>query len=172
MSTRRGSTMLAPSDRPGTRTEGQSPAEALIAFHAVGKDFLLNERVVRAVDAIDLEVHRGEFVVLVGPSGCGKSTLLNMVAGLFAPTRGQVTYAGIPVSGVNLKTGYMTQNDHLLPWRDVVGNILTPLEIKGLNKADRQARVQQLIELVGLVGFEKSYPSQLSGGMRKRTALA
>ncbi len=168
----RGEAMLALTDRRNTESEGQSPAEVLITFRAVGKDFQLNDRVVRAVEGIDLEVRRGEFVVLVGPSGCGKSTLLNMVAGLFAPTRGQVTYGGIPVSGCNLKTGYMTQNDHLLPWRDVVGNISTPLEIKGVNKADRQVRVRQLIELVGLVGFERSYPSQLSGGMRKRTALA
>lgn len=164
--------MLALNDQLHARSEEQSPAEILITFHGVGKDFQLNDRAVRAVEGVDLQVRRGEFVVLVGPSGCGKSTLLNMVAGLFAPTRGQVTYGGQPVSGCNLKTGYMTQNDHLLPWRDVVGNISTPLEIKGMPKSARQERVQQLVELVGLSGFEKSYPSQLSGGMRKRTALA
>jgi NitT/TauT family transport system ATP-binding protein len=163
--------MLALNERVDAK-DAQSPAEVLITFRGVGKDFKLNETVVRAVDGVDLDVGRGEFVVLVGPSGCGKSTLLNMVAGLFAPTRGQVTYAGAPVAGVNLKTGYMTQNDHLLPWRDVIGNIATPLEIKGLSKGARQARVQHLVDLVGLAGFEKSYPSQLSGGMRKRTALA
>jgi NitT/TauT family transport system ATP-binding protein len=163
--------MLALNERVDAK-DAQSPAEALITFRGIGKDFKLNDTVVRAVDGVDLDVGRGEFVVLVGPSGCGKSTLLNMVAGLFAPTRGQVTYAGAPVTGVNLKTGYMTQNDHLLPWRDVIGNIATPLEIKGLSKGERQARVQHLIELVGLAGFERSYPSQLSGGMRKRTALA
>jgi NitT/TauT family transport system ATP-binding protein len=163
--------VLALNERPDPKA-GPKPSEALIRFRAVGKDFQLSERTVRAVEGIDLEIRRGEFVVLVGPSGCGKSTLLNMVAGLFAPTRGQVTYAGVPVSGCNLKTGYMTQNDHLLPWRDVVGNISTPLEIKGLGRNERRARVAHLIELVGLTGFERSYPSQLSGGMRKRTALA
>lgn len=164
--------MLALEKRADAASHEQNPGEILITFSGIGKDFQLNDRVVRAVEGIDLQVRRGEFVVLVGPSGCGKSTLLNMVAGLFPPTRGQVTYAGRPVSGVNLKTGYMTQNDHLLPWRDVVGNISTPLEIKGMPKAERQERVRQLVELVGLSGFEKSYPSQLSGGMRKRTALA
>ncbi|WP_048645781.1 ABC transporter ATP-binding protein [Nitratireductor soli] len=144
----------------------------LIRFENVSKSFELSDRTVRAVENVNLSVAKGEFVVLVGPSGCGKSTLLNMAAGLFHPTNGEVYYAGKRVDGYNLKTGYMTQNDHLLPWRDVVGNISTPLEIRGLAKGAREARVEQLIDLVGLQGFERSYPSQLSGGMRKRTALA
>lgn len=144
----------------------------LIRFENVTKSFELSDRTVRAVENVNLSVATGEFVVLVGPSGCGKSTLLNMTAGLFQPTSGKVHYAGKVVTGYNLKTGYMTQNDHLLPWRDVVGNISTPLEIRHVDKATRQARVEELIALVGLQGFERSYPSQLSGGMRKRTALA
>ena len=121
---------------------------------------------------IDLEVQRGEFITLVGPSGCGKSTLLNMTAGLLKPTAGTVHYDGREVAAVNRNTGYMTQNDHLLPWRTVVGNIQVPLEIRGLAKPAMQDKVRSLMELVGLTGFEKSYPSQLSGGMRKRVALA
>ncbi len=144
----------------------------LISFRGVGKTFHVSGKVVEAVQAIDLDVERGEFVTLVGPSGCGKSTLLNMTAGLFQPTVGSITYDGAEIREVNRKTGYMTQNDHLLPWRDVVGNIRVPLEIQGRSSREIQDRVQALIDLVGLTGFERSYPSQLSGGMRKRTALA
>ena len=144
----------------------------LIAFRNVGKTFHVEDRTVEAVRGVDLDIARGEFVTLVGPSGCGKSTLLNMVAGLFQPSVGSVSYTGTEVKRVNLKTGYMTQNDHLLPWRDVVGNIQVPLEIQNKPATQMRDRVQALIELVGLSGFEKSYPAQLSGGMRKRTALA
>ncbi|HYH42487.1 MAG TPA: ABC transporter ATP-binding protein [Burkholderiales bacterium] len=147
-------------------------SDPLIEFLGVGKTFEAGRGPVVAVTDITLAVTRGELVTLVGPSGCGKSTLLNMAAGLFAPTAGMVRYAGAPVDGYNLRTGYMTQNDHLLPWRDVIGNIAVPLEIRGQSKAEIRARVQSLIEMVGLTGFEKAYPSQLSGGMRKRTALA
>ena len=145
---------------------------ALIQFRNVDKTFRTAERTVHAVENVSLTVAEGEFVTLVGPSGCGKSTLLNMTAGLFQPTTGSVTYDGTEVTGYNLRTGYMTQNDHLLPWRDVVGNIAVPLEIHGQPRGEARSRVDQLIELVGLTGFERSYPSQLSGGMRKRTALA
>ena len=144
----------------------------LIRFRGVGKTFQVDGKPVEAVRGIDLEVQRGEFITLVGPSGCGKSTLLNMTAGLLRPSVGSVHYDGREVAGVNRNTGYMTQNDHLLPWRNVVGNIQVPLEIRGLPKPAMQDKVRSLMELVGLTGFEKSYPSQLSGGMRKRVALA
>ena len=147
-------------------------ADGLIAFQGVGKTFQADGKTVEAVRGVDLSVARGEFITLVGPSGCGKSTLLNMTAGLFQPTVGSVTYAGAPVAGVNLSTGYMTQSDHLLPWRTVVANIQVPLEIQGTPRGEMRDKVAALIELVGLAGFERSYPSQLSGGMRKRTALA
>jgi NitT/TauT family transport system ATP-binding protein len=98
--------------------------------------------------------------------------LLNAAAGLFLPTDGRVLYRGKPVSGYNHSVGYMTQSDHLLPWRDVVGNIAVPLEIKGMGRRETADRVAELVTLVGLKGFEKSYPTQLSGGMRKRAALA
>ena len=159
----------AVTDRAAGAMDSHSP---LIEFRNVGKTFRTPEKTVRAVENVNLSIPRGEFVTLVGPSGCGKSTLLNMTAGLFHPTDGSVHYDGREVTRYNLRTGYMTQNDHLLPWRDVVGNIAVPLEIQGKPRAGARDRVQQLIELVGLTGFEKSYPSQLSGGMRKRTALA
>jgi NitT/TauT family transport system ATP-binding protein len=144
----------------------------LIRFEEVCKDFTSQDAVVTAVCNVDLTVAAGEFVMLVGPSGCGKSTLLNMASGIFAPTSGQVSYDGRPVAGYNLRVGYMTQNDHLFPWRTVAGNIAVPLEIRGLTKKAINDRVEPLLELVGLSAFSNSYPSQLSGGMRKRTALA
>jgi NitT/TauT family transport system ATP-binding protein len=144
----------------------------LIDFRGVGKTFTVGDREVEAMRGIDLDIRRGEFVTLVGPSGCGKSTLLNMTAGLFAPSVGEVRYDGAPVAGVNLRTGYMTQSDHLLPWRTVAANIQVPLEIRGGQRAEMRDKVASLMDLVGLSGFERSYPSQLSGGMRKRAALA
>jgi NitT/TauT family transport system ATP-binding protein len=144
----------------------------IITFERFGKTFPVKRGAIQATRDINLSVAPGEFITLVGPSGCGKSTLLNATAGLFAPTEGRVIYRGNPVSGYNTAVGYMTQSDHLLPWRDVSGNIAVPLEIKRLSKPDIKARVSQLIELVGLKGFEQSYPDQVSGGMRKRVALA
>jgi NitT/TauT family transport system ATP-binding protein len=143
-----------------------------IRYTDVCKSFETKAGLLEAVKGVNLSVRRGEIVTLVGPSGCGKSTLLNMVAGLFPPTEGSVIYAGVPVADLNMRVGYMTQSDHLLPWRTVVGNVMAPLEIRGIPKAEASVRVADLLELVGLTGFEKSYPDQISGGMRKRTALA
>lgn len=147
-------------------------APTVISFRNVAKAFTVKGVAKQASHSINVDIQQGQVVTIVGPSGCGKSTLLNMVAGLFAPTEGQVLYSGQPVKGINGRTGYMTQSDHLLPWRDVVGNIAVPLEIRGVGKAERQARIRELVALVGLEGHEKAYPSQLSGGMRKRAALA
>ncbi|MDH4763305.1 NitT/TauT family transport system ATP-binding protein [Pseudomonas sp. SORGH_AS199] len=149
-----------------------APAPTVISFRNVAKAFTVKGVAKQASHSINVDIQQGQVVTIVGPSGCGKSTLLNMVAGLFAPTEGQVLYSGQPVKGINGRTGYMTQSDHLLPWRDVVGNIAVPLEIRGVGKAERQARIRELVALVGLEGHEKAYPSQLSGGMRKRAALA
>ncbi len=146
--------------------------EAIVHFEGVEKAFNSTNGPVVAVRDLNLSVYRGEILTVVGPSGCGKSTILNMTAGLFAPTNGIVRYAGDKVAGPNRKTGYMTQKDHLLPWRTVEDNISVPLEIRGWDRKKRADRVAELTQLVGLAGFEKAYPSQLSGGMRKRTALA
>ena len=146
--------------------------DPFITFERVGKIFGEPGAQFTAVEEVTLQVGRGEFVTVVGPSGCGKSTVLNMTAGVLQPTTGRVTYNGIPVAGLNLKTGYMTQNDHLLPWRTVAKNIAVPLEIRGEGRAAIRSGVGSLMELVGLTGFEDVYPSELSGGMRKRVALA
>ncbi|WP_043765118.1 ABC transporter ATP-binding protein [Roseivivax isoporae] len=155
-----------------TEQAGSKGHVPLIEFRGVGKRFTVKGEPLQAVRDIDLKVREGEILTLVGPSGCGKSTLLNMAAGLFEATEGEVIYRGAPVKPYNNSVGYMTQSDHLLPWRDVIGNIAIPLEIKGLPKAQVVARVEELMETVGLTGFGRSYPNQLSGGMRKRCALA
>jgi len=151
---------------------GENGAGAFIRFTGVQKSFQAGGRAFVAVRDVSLSVARGEVVTLVGPSGCGKSTLLNMTAGLFGPTQGRVEYDGAEVRGVNRRVGYMTQADHLLPWRTVAGNIAVPLQIRRVDKRVAQARVEELLALVGLSGFGASYPNQLSGGMRKRAALA
>lgn len=125
-----------------------------------------------AVTDISLTVDRGKFVCIVGPSGCGKSTLLNMVAGLMSPTRGKVSYRGEPVVGVNTSVGYMTQKDNLLPWRTLHKNVAISLEIQRVPRKEIDAKVDKMLERVGLESYGSYYPSQLSGGMRKRATLA
>jgi NitT/TauT family transport system ATP-binding protein len=146
----------------------------MIELSGVTKEFNARGKVTRALDPVDISVAEHEFLALLGPSGCGKSTVLNMVAGLLAPTSGHVTYRGAPVSGPNGRVGYMTQKDTLLPWRSVADNVGIALELRcrAVGDAERRQRVAAVLELVGLTGFEHHYPAELSGGMRKRAALA
>ena len=144
----------------------------LLEFRGVDKRFHVNGQWHPAVEGIDLDVATGQVVTLVGPSGCGKSTLLNMAAGMFGPSAGRVLYRGEELHGLNHRVGYMTQQDHLLPWRTVFANIALPLELRSLPRAEREQRTHELVHLVGLEGFERHYPAQVSGGMRKRVALA
>ena len=113
--------IAAGSDLAKGGSSGAKPS-VLVSFEAVGKSFTTALGTVEAVRDITFDVGRGELVTLVGPSGCGKSTLLNMAAGLMAPTTGTVRYAVAPVRGINGRVGYMTQNDHLLPWRTIARN--------------------------------------------------
>ncbi|HWK12795.1 MAG TPA: ABC transporter ATP-binding protein [Rhizobiaceae bacterium] len=147
---------------------------AQITLENVTVEFTSRALTVKAVDSISLDIRQGEFVALVGPSGCGKSTALNMIAGLLKPSAGSVTYAGAPVAGPNTRVGYMTQKDTLLPWRTVEDNIAIAFELRArkAEAANARERVREMIELVGLAGFERHYPAELSGGMRKRAALA
>jgi NitT/TauT family transport system ATP-binding protein len=146
--------------------------QALIEIEGISKQFYRNGEALLACSNVSLYIQRGEFVAVVGPSGCGKSTLLNMTAGLMKPSGGAVRYDGALVDGVNRNVGYMTQRDNLLPWRSVEANVGLALQIARAPAAERQRKVQEYIRLVGLTGFEKHYPSELSGGMRKRVALA
>lgn len=129
------------------------------------------QRAFLALHGITLTVGAGRFVSFVGPSGCGKSTLLNMVAGLIRPTQGEIRYKGRALEGINTDVGYITQDDNLLPWRTLIENVELALEFRGVPPAERRRRAERYIARVGLAGFESHYPHELSGGMRKRTAL-
>jgi len=144
----------------------------MIDIRNVSKAFRRGNSVVEALRDFNLSIGQREVVAVIGPSGCGKSTLLNMIAGLYPPNKGRVMYKGAPVIDVNTDVGYMTQKDNLLPWRDVRDNIAFPLELAGVAKAERTARADLAIKQVGLDGFETRFPSELSGGMRKRACLA
>ena len=144
----------------------------MIEIKNVSKSFHKRGATVDAVHGMNFNIERREIVAVIGPSGCGKSTLLNMIAGLYAPTRGTIFYNGAEVSAVNTSVGYMTQKDNLLPWRNIRDNVAFPLELAGLSKSERTQRANQVIERVGLQGFEDRFPNELSGGMRKRACLA
>jgi NitT/TauT family transport system ATP-binding protein len=143
----------------------------MIRIENVSKSFYKRDTAVDAVRNMNLTIERREIVAVIGPSGCGKSTLLNMIAGLYAPTHGQIVYKGTTVSAINTDVGYMTQKDNLLPWRSVRDNVAFPLELAGVAKPERADRTDQVIQHVGLRGFEDRYPNELSGGMRKRVCL-
>ena len=125
-----------------------------------------------AVKDASLSVAAGEFVSVVGPTGCGKSTLLNVAAGLLAPSAGTVRIDGVPLSGINEHAGYMFQADALMPWRSALANVRAGLEFHGTANAEATPRAREWLARVGLAGFEDRFPHQLSGGMRKRVALA
>jgi len=125
-----------------------------------------------AVTDVNLTVKNGEFVSVVGPSGCGKSTLLKVVSGLLKPSEGTAYIDGKPITDVPESIGMVFQNDALLPWKSVIDNIRLPLAIKGQSRTEQEDKARDLIKMVGLEGFEHFYPSRLSGGMRKRVALA
>ena len=149
-------------------------AGEFINLNGISKTFERDSKAIMALAPVDLAIERKEFVALVGPSGCGKSTILNMVAGLLRPTEGRLAYDGKPVDDLNLRVGYMTQKDTLLPWRTAADNVASPLELscRKCSKSEREDKVRRMIELVGLKGFESHYPGELSGGMRRRVALA
>jgi len=125
-----------------------------------------------AVRDASLRIAPGEFVSVVGPTGCGKSTLLNVAAGLLLPSSGDVTVHGAPLAGINSRAGYMFQADALMPWRNALSNVMAGLQFRGVPSAERERRARDWLARVGLEGFEDRYPHQLSGGMRKRVALA
>jgi NitT/TauT family transport system ATP-binding protein len=133
-----------------------------------------------AVRDLSFEVRDGEFLTIVGPSGSGKSTLLNLIAQIDAPTEGEIRFRGEPIAGPNTRVlrpgwdrqfGYVTQDDTLLPWRTLLDNVLFPLRVQGRLSAQTRERARELMRAVGLERFERYYPHELSGGMRKRAAL-
>jgi NitT/TauT family transport system ATP-binding protein len=144
----------------------------MIEIRAVHKEFAKSERRVVALEEIDLTVAEREFVAILGPSGCGKSTLLNMVAGFDLPTRGSVKVAGEEIVAPAPSRGVVFQEPALFPWLTVMDNIVFGPKTRGQSAADYRARAAQIIEAVGLSGFEASYPAELSGGMRQRVGIA
>jgi NitT/TauT family transport system ATP-binding protein len=147
-------------------------AQAVVSIQNVSKTFLKGE--VTALERITLDVVEGEFVSLIGPSGCGKSTLLRLIGDLVAPTTGTVTVNGKTAHQARLDRDYgiVFQDAVLFDWRTVAKNIALPLELLGWKRGRWAPRVQELIELVELAGFEKHHPWQLSGGMQQRVAIA
>ncbi|MFB6447202.1 ABC transporter ATP-binding protein [Bradyrhizobium tunisiense] len=129
-------------------------------------------RVYTAVEKAHLAVAQGEFVAIVGPTGCGKSTLLNVAAGLLTPAAGSVRIFDRPLAGLNRDAGYLFQADALFPWKTALDNVAIGLEVKGTTRAEALQRAQQWLTAVGLGAFANRYPHMLSGGQRKRVALA
>ena len=125
-----------------------------------------------AVKDATMAVADGEFVSVVGPTGCGKSTLLNVAAGLLKPTSGAIRTFGEPLTGINRRAGYMFQSEALMPWRSALANVTAGLQFRGVEAAEARRQGEDWLARVGLAGFGDRYPHQLSGGMRKRTALA
>lgn len=146
----------------------------MISVKDVDLIFETNDGPVQALRNVSLEVEKGDFVSFIGPSGCGKTTLLRAIAALEIPTKGNLTVNGkSPDSArIDREYGYVFQAAGLYPWRTVEGNIKLPLEIMGYPKAEIKERIQKVIELVELKGFEKKFPWQLSGGMQQRASIA
>jgi NitT/TauT family transport system ATP-binding protein len=145
----------------------------MLELDRVSRDFTAPDgRVYRAIEEISLAVAPGAFVAIVGPSGCGKSTLLNVAAGLLPPSSGAVRIDAMPLHGINRHATYMFQQDALLPWKTVRDNIALGPSIAGAPRADALAQADEWLARVGLTPFASHYPSQLSGGMRKRAIMA
>jgi NitT/TauT family transport system ATP-binding protein len=125
-----------------------------------------------AVQNIDLTASPGEFIAIVGPTGCGKSTLLNASAGLLKPSDGEVKIFGAPLHGLNSRAGYLFQQDALMPWKTALQNVAVALEPKGVSRKEAEVKARDWLRRVGLAAFVDRYPHMLSGGQRKRVALA
>ncbi len=145
---------------------------AALALEGVSKTFSTRGGQLAALQKVDLTVIEGELLTVVGPSGCGKSTILNLVAGLSVPSSGTIRVHGKPAHGTSRSIGYISQRDNLLPWRTVIGNVEVGLELVGMRASERRRRAREVIERVGLAEFERSYPHELSGGMRQRVNIA
>jgi NitT/TauT family transport system ATP-binding protein len=152
-----------------TQAGSDGPA---IELRGATKRFRSSGGVHTAVRDLDLTVNSGEFVAVVGPTGCGKSTMLSLVSGLEPASAGQALVHGRPVDGIPDGVGYMFQNDAVLPWRSVLDNVATGPRYRGATRRAAREKARDWVERVGLGGFESYYPHQLSGGMRKRVALA
>ena len=127
---------------------------------------------ISALSDINLEIARGEFVTVVGPSGCGKTTLLKILAGILHKSSGNVLVNGNPIEGPSRQLGVVFQEPLLLPWRNIIDNVMVPIEVQGQDRQTFKTVARQMLELVGLGGFENKYPRELSGGMQQRVGIA
>ncbi len=144
---------------------------AAIAVRGLAKTYLTRDGRLPALERISFDVAEGEFVAVVGPSGCGKSTLLKILAGLLPPSAGEASLRGAAITGPRRDIGVVFQSPVLFPWRTVLDNVLLPVDVQGLGRARSTPTAVELLALVGLAGFERRYPWELSGGMQQRVAL-
>src|SRR4051794_6026445 len=166
-----------------TNASGQGPAHLhLVSDRAVGgrpgiklsgvsKTYRSRDGDVPSLRPLDFHINEGEFFVVVGPSGCGKSTLLKMISGLLAPSTGEILVEGEQVTKPHGNVGIVFQNSLLLPWRNILSNVMLPIDMKRLPRQEYLIRAKALLKLVGLEGFEKKLPWQLSGGMQQRASI-
>jgi NitT/TauT family transport system ATP-binding protein len=148
-----------------------APATDAITVSAVDKRYASRHGTVRALEAVTFSVSEGEFVAVVGPSGCGKSTLLKILAGLLPSSGGAALLRGTQIAGPRRDIGVVFQSPVLFPWRTVLDNVLLPVDVQRLDRARHEKVALDLINLVGLGGFEHRYPWELSGGMQQRVAI-
>src|ERR1017187_2857616 len=164
---------VEPARPPGAATEAiDSRDSRLLDVDRVSKRFVTSEGPIPAVDDVSFSIAPGEFVSIIGPSGCGKSTVFNIIGGLVGDYEGRVTVAGDTVRGTHPAIGMVFQEESTFPWRTVVENVAFPLEIAGASRQARIERAEHFVAMVGLRGFERRYPAELSGGMRHRGALS
>jgi NitT/TauT family transport system ATP-binding protein len=147
-------------------------AEPILVVEHIVKRFETLDGALTAVDDVSFQVAPGEFLAVIGPSGCGKSTLFNIIGGLLDADEGRVAVGGDMVRGPHASIGMIFQEESTFPWRTVIDNVAFPLEVAGIGKAERLATARHFVDLVGLSGFERRYPSELSGGMRQRVSMA
>src|SRR6202158_2002000 len=164
--------VTVPFERIDAGAPKAAPADALLVVDDIVKRFETSDGVLTAVDHVSLSVAPGEFVGVIGPSGCGKSTLFNWVGGLLYGYEGTVKVAGERLRGPHASIGMIFQEESTFPWRNVLDNVAFPLEIAGMPKRERIERARHFVSMVGLDGFEKRYPAELSGGMRQRVSMA
>ena len=162
-------TILSASDRVVPVPQAEP---AILVVDDLVMHFATDDGGVTALDHVSFNVRPGEFLAVIGPSGCGKSTLFSVVGGLLGGYQGSVAVGGETISGPHASIGMVFQEESTFPWRSVVDNVCFPLEIAGMPKAERVDRARHFISMVGLDGFEKRYPSELSGGMRQRVSMA
>ena len=159
------------SDRAGAAAR-MRPADPILVIEDIVKRFDTPEGALTAVEHVSFSVVPGEFLAVIGPSGCGKSTLFNVIGGLIDDYGGRVAIAGETLRGPHAAIGMVFQEESTFPWRTVIENVAFPLEIAGVPKAERLERARHFVALVGLAGFERRYPAELSGGMRQRVSMA